>query len=255
MTELDTRTIFSLPYIYRVYGDFLQKRPLLLWNNTQPSRVTRMMLNEVGELNGGENTGFFSHPENREDYRQQEVSDIFILAFSIFLAMRVEEDELPVTRIMAQVAFFAKEYRVSLVDVEQSFTVPAPFNDNQDEVFHRLQKHINELASPLIESGNLKSEFTLKNLEQDVLFSHLEKIMALCVVLHASMGLHFSRAIYEKIIRNILKYDPRDLELPVDFEQMSPERQEEIFQQTMTKIRQKWTEDDNEQFYRQYQVT
>lgn len=179
-------------------SDFYRDRPLMLMQNRQDvPRLVDYFHEEVQELNGKGQEGIFAKDQFREDYRQQEVSDIVIYALSIFETLGIEPN---FDHIRMQIAEVSLENNIKPVSEETPLGPVMLFdggleNGPKAAKYEQLKHTLKETAAQI--SASQSNEVIVKALEQ---------VIAISFNIYYLIGVPPLRSIEEKLSRNMLKY-------------------------------------------------
>lgn len=202
----------SLQRAHKAHVNWQKDRPLIdIFNHSDIQVALDLLSGEIGELNGGDDTGVFNH-ENikdsaiRSDYRQQEISDIVVFALTSLDKLGVDID---LGEVEARVSVLADGYGFSMVDAEDTLFPPPALEDKHEATYEMLNGKLNEEAAKI-------AAFDVEIGRQEDLQRALESIVVYCVAMHSLLGVSSGKAVMEKIARNMLKY-------PAFMFQMTPE--------------------------------
>lgn len=177
------------------------ERPLIEENNTF-AEVLDLLGPEIDELNGGDKEGVFSKDNIksdhglREDYRQQEISDIIIFVMSVFDTM---DRKIKVEEVFSKSGQLLNNYELSLATPEQTQLPPQALSDSENETYLILRQELNNQAE-------LLKQFDQQTGNREYLTQILEEVLVYCIAMHSLMGINSSKAVLEKVERNHIKY-------------------------------------------------
>lgn len=203
-----------------------EERSLVAAGHTDVTTYKHLLLGEIAEFNGGADTGYFAEPENREDYRQQEVSDMVLFALSYFSGMGLDADGEPLEPNLERILWDTGEWIDGFKIAEVLMSHPPGrvemFDAEFDEKFHALKGYLNKqahelLATKVVDFG-VDEALKIKNI--------LERIIAICFAIFHLMGVNPIRQVAEKIARNYYRHPanllsieyvpPMSDDLPID---------------------------------------
>lgn len=180
-----------------------EERPLIDMFNHSELKVTLGLLSgEIDELNGGDTVGIFSkiNIEDdhllREDYRQQEVSDIVIFLMSIFDELG---ETINIESIYNRAEVLSGEHGFGLVSSDETTFSPKAMEDDQNITYGILKDGLNKYA-------NIISQYDTRSRDRGHLINALEGILVHCVATHSLIGVNSAKAVLEKVERNHIKY-------------------------------------------------
>lgn len=206
----------SLEALQAHNNDFRVDRPLLHWHNRQSlgrdelgnvtggTELVSLLKGEIAELNGYDKEGFFAEKvdNRREDYRQQELSDLILFMAEISDAHELGIEEATIKRASAAVA---AELEIAVVPDETPLRPVKAFNEVEEEKYQLIKDLLNEQA---------------QDLERFVMMGPLEKkhsietLFSIIYVAFYLLGVSPIRAAFEKLARNILKFPHKKFALP-----------------------------------------
>lgn len=190
---------------HQAHIDWQVDRPLIdKFNHSDLQVALKLLGGEIEELNGGDKVGIFSkknieHDHRlREDYRQQEISDIIVFAMTVFDEMGIE---VPAEAVYQQATAITHLFNFQMVDQDKPMSQPEPLTEKQNRLYGILKGRLNNQASLLktsFASGSGENHAELK--------AALTNILAHAVAMHSLLGVDSGRAVLEKVARNMLKY-------------------------------------------------
>lgn len=187
---------------HRGHQMWQQDRPLIdKFNHLSVEDSLELLTGEIEELNGGDKTGVFAkknierNHRTREDYRQQEISDILIFAMGTFDSLGAE---IPAESTYSRAEDLAHQLKFELVEPGRPMTNPKALNWWQNRKYLRLRQLLNDQVEFLV---NHKDDHDHEELKEV-----LENVLVYAVAMHSLIGVDSSKAIFEKLARNMLKY-------------------------------------------------
>ncbi|MCL4208576.1 hypothetical protein KJZ63_03005 [Patescibacteria group bacterium] len=207
---------------HQAHIDWQTDRPLIdKFNHSDLKVALKLLGDEIEELNGGDHSGIFS-AENikkdhrtREDYRQQEISDILVFGMTAFDEMGLA---IPIDSIYAKVGQIAQRFQFDLPEVGKPMDRPEALSDEKNKVYQILRQLLNDEAEFVLSFDDSKRE---------KLPTVLEDILAYSIAMHSLIGVDSGKAVIEKIARNMIKYPASMFALPK--EELSPEELEAFY--------------------------
>ncbi len=194
---------------HQAHVDWQTDRPLIdKFNHSDLKVALRLLGDEIEELNGGDHAGIFAKENiekdhrTREDYRQQEISDILVFGMTAFDEMGLE---IPTANIYKKVAKIASEFNFSIPEAGKSMDRPEALNSDQNDVYQILRELLNDEAQLLLNYDDEKRE---------QLPMILEDVLAYAVAMHSLIGVDSGKAVIEKVARNMIKYPASKFALP-----------------------------------------
>lgn len=194
---------------HQAHIDWQTDRPLIdKFNHSDLKVALRLLGGEIEELNGGDHAGIFSSTNiekdhrTREDYRQQEVSDILVFGMTAFDEIGLE---IPTANIYEKVASIANVFGFDLPEVGKPMERPEALSDDENQIYENLKHLLNKEAEFL---------FTYDDSKKDQLPEVLENLLAYGVAMHSLIGVDSGKAVIEKVARNMIKYPAHMFALP-----------------------------------------
>lgn len=201
LADMANRFVENFIFSHQQHVNWQVDRPLIdAVNHSGIEGDLKLLLGEIEELNGGDKLGIFSkenikkNPDVREDYRQQEISDIIVFAMTTFdeLGVKISWENIEV-----EIDCLMVEYGFSAPPENMVMGKPPALDAAGNEIYLKLRGFLNDEAQIL-------KDFGAKNLEQ--LPRILEKILVYCVAMHSLIGVDSAAAVLEKVARNMIKY-------------------------------------------------
>lgn len=209
---------------HQAHVDWQTDRPLIdKFNHSDLKVALKLLGDEIEELNGGDHSGIFSSTnieadhQTREDYRQQEISDIIVFGMTAFDEMGLE---IPTANIYKKAAKIADEFKFTLPEAGKQMARPEALDNDQDDVYQLLRELLNDEAKFLLNYDDEKRE---------QLPMILEDVLAYAVAMHSLMGVDSGKAVIEKVARNMIKYPAFMFALPEG--DLAPEELEAFYHQ------------------------
>ena len=185
--------------------NFQKDRPLMDELNANPDAVRVLLIGEIRELNG-------HHPEymTLNDYRQQEVADILMFVLSLAESLQIDLREKQILKLSEAVY---RSYGIRPVAIGQPLALAKDFDEHAAEQYEGMKRGLAERANRLE-----MTELTKKHKVE--IRAILEGIVSDCFALYALLQVNPIRATLEKIMRNILKYQPKYFQITDDIREM-----------------------------------
>lgn len=194
---------------HQAHIDWQTDRPLIdKFNHSDLKVALKLLGDEIGELNGGDHSGIFSSENiqkdhrTREDYRQQEVSDILVFGMTAFDEMGLE---IPTANIYEKVASIARVFDFELPEADKPMERPEALSDDKNKIYGNLKDLLNKEAEFL---------FSYDDSKKDLLPEVLENLLAYGIAMHSLIGVDSGKAVIEKVARNMIKYPASMFALP-----------------------------------------
>jgi len=194
---------------HKAHIDWQTDRPLIdKFNHSDLKVALKLLGDEIEELNGGDHAGIFSADniqkdhQTREDYRQQEVSDILVFGMTAFDEIGLE---IPTASIYKKVASIANEFGFNLPEAGKPMERPEALSDDENKIYESLKHLLNKEAEFL---------FSYDDSKKDQLPEFLENLLAYGVAMHSLIGVDSGKAVIEKVARNMVKYPASMFALP-----------------------------------------
>lgn len=166
----------------------------------------KLLVDEIEEFNGAADRGFLSRPENREDNRQQEVSDMVLFAITLFAGLGKDADGRPLSPNTARVDDLLTDTLADLAIKKVSLQrLPGHvdrFTARNEAKFEELKGEINIQGRRLFDVSTADLNVREVLLVKDI----LERILSLSFAVFHLMEVHPVRQVGEKIARNYVKY-------------------------------------------------
>jgi hypothetical protein len=201
----------SFHQAHRAHINWQEDRPLIDEFNHSDIRVALDLLyDEIDELNGGDEVGLFSKDNIREDhvlredYRQQEISDIIVFVFTAYDKLGEEVD---MASVESRVTALAGEYQFNIPEPALGQFPPKALTEPKNDVYKTLRQKLNDEAEKV-------KAFNPETDTQESLIQSLESILVYTVAMHSLIGVNSSKAVMEKIARNIIKYPANRFAMP-----------------------------------------
>lgn len=178
-------------------NNFYQDRPSVLRFNRQGQNDVSLLATEVEELQGEPEYGL-----SLEDYRAQELSDVWLFARNMLSRLHSEVDEQYIFRRCLQL--------IGTVS-------PAPEQEvsQLENVYQDILSRLNALMQELKECCSAGKESAQ-------LITGLQEIVAHTTALFFLIGKEPVDSCMEKIARNMLKYEAHELPAKIDYAEVSP---------------------------------
>ena len=215
----------SFQRAHEAHINWQKDRPLIdKFNHSDIQVALDLLSGEIGELNGGDDTGIFNHdnikdPVIRADYRQQEISDIIVFAVTAYDKLGVDVDH---GEVEARVRILASNHDFSMVEPNDSKFPPPALGDSQDKTYELLKEKLNGEAAKIaafdVETGN-----------REDLVKALEGILVNCVAMHSLLGVNSGKAVMEKIARNMLKYPAGQFQMTEEEQLLDEDELRELY--------------------------
>lgn len=228
--------LHSLDGLKRMLVDFELDRPTLgAYHKLHPVHINELTFQEIGELNGPDEDGFFAQPENVQEHRQQEVSDIVIFTLDLYdqLAEQggvVFSDEAKILELAANIA---GEYGIAPVSRADSSGEPREFGPEDDAIYKKMLTQLNQSAK-IINPEYFDPWQALPNEAKEAV---LNQIMANCYAIFYLLGLDPVSACEEKVARNHLKYPAELLQDDFSYIENDPDMIDFLYIEAMNRCK------------------
>lgn len=195
-------------------NNWKKDRPLIASVDTGIN-TTKLLVDEVGELNGGDKMGVFSEeeiakdPATKADYRQQEISDIIFFSMSLH---DVLGKEINIEGLYDRLLELSAELDVEVVSSDVIMSRPDGRSESKEETYQVLKERLNVEATAITTlMENVKNE---ADIDVNSLLEKVENAVVYAMAMQSILGVNSPRAVLEKVAKNALKYPAHQFQLP-----------------------------------------